>query len=169
MNPAKKNTNSCTWRQKLFEIIFEADTPAGKWFDIVLIISILLSVVIVMLDSVSSVRGKYGQLLYAFEWFFTILFTLEYVLRLLCVGRPVKYAVSFFGIIDLSAILPTYMSLFFFGSRYLSVVRVLRVLRSLRAEKSFVCRSKKNIRIYFRGPDPGCNHRRIDVCNRRAG
>ena len=135
MNPVKQNTNSCTWRQKLFEIIFEADTPAGKWFDIVLIISILLSVVIVMLDSIGSVRGKYGQLLYAFEWFFTILFTLEYVLRLLCVGRPVKYAVSFFGIIDLLAILPTYMSLLFFGSRYLSVVRVLRVLRIFRVLK----------------------------------
>jgi voltage-gated potassium channel len=135
MNPAKKNTNCLTWRKKLFEIIFEADTPAGKWFDIVLIISILLSVVIVMLDSVSSVRAKHGQLLYAVEWFFTVLFTVEYILRLLCVGRPIRYAVSFFGIIDLMAILPTYMSLLFFGSRYLSVVRVLRVLRIFRILK----------------------------------
>ncbi len=135
MNPAKKNANGRTWRQKLFEIIFEADTPAGKWFDIVLIICILLSVVVVMLDSVSSVRAKHGQLLYAVEWFFTILFTMEYVLRLLCVGRPIRYAVSFFGIIDLMAILPTYMSLLFFGSRYLSVVRVLRVLRIFRVLK----------------------------------
>lgn len=135
MNPANKNANGRTWRKKLFEIIFEADTPAGKWFDIVLIISILLSVIIVMLDSVSSVRAEHGQLLYAVEWLFTVLFTLEYVLRLLCVGRPIRYAVSFFGIIDLMAILPTYMSLLFFGSRYLSVVRVLRVLRIFRVLK----------------------------------
>lgn len=135
MSPAKNNTKSAPWRGKLFEVIFEADTPAGKWFDIVLIISILVSVVIVMLDSVGPVRGKYGPILYALEWFFTILFTLEYILRLSCVGRPIKYAVSFFGIIDLLAILPTYMSLLFFGSRYLLVVRVLRVLRIFRVLK----------------------------------
>ena len=135
MDPIKKNSNNNALRQKLFEIIFEADTPAGKWFDIVLIICILLSVVVVMLDSVSSVRAKYGQLLYAVEWFFTVLFTVEYALRLLCVGRPVRYAVSFFGIVDLLAILPTYMSLLFFGSRYLAVVRVLRVLRVFRVLK----------------------------------
>ena len=135
MNPTKKHADNNVWRQKLFEIIFEADTPAGKWFDIVLIICILLSVIIVMLDSVSSVRAKYGQLLYAVEWFFTILFTAEYVLRLLCVGRPIRYAVSFFGIVDLLAILPTYMSLLFFGSRYLAVIRVLRVLRVFRVLK----------------------------------
>jgi voltage-gated potassium channel len=132
MNPTK---NKNAWRQKLFEIIFEADTPAGKWFDIVLIICILLSVIVVMLDSVGSVRAEYGQLLYAIEWFFTVLFTVEYVFRLFCVGRPIRYAVSFFGIIDLMAILPTYMSLLFFGSRYLSVVRILRVLRIFRILK----------------------------------
>jgi voltage-gated potassium channel len=135
VNRAKNNANSQTRRRKLFEIIFEADTPAGKWFDIVLIICILLSVIVVMLDSVSSVRVKYGLLLYAFEWFFTVLFTVEYILRLLCVGRPIRYAVSFFGVVDLMAILPTYMSLLFFGSRYLSVVRVLRVLRIFRILK----------------------------------
>ncbi len=135
MNPTKKNTNNNAWRQKLFEIIFEADTPAGKWFDLILIVCILLSVIVVMLDSVSSVRTKHGQILYAVEWFFTILFTVEYVLRLLCVGRPIRYALSFFGIIDLLAILPTYMSLIFFGSRYLVVVRILRVLRIFRVLK----------------------------------
>ena len=119
----------------MFEIIFEAETPAGKWFDIVLIISILLSVVIVMLDSVNSIRSKYGEFLYAAEWFFTILFTVEYIFRLLCIGKPIRYAVSFFGIVDLLAILPTYMSLLFFGSRYLLVVRVLRVLRIFRVLK----------------------------------
>jgi voltage-gated potassium channel len=135
MNAIIKNRSNRTWRDVLFEIIFEADTPAGKWFDIVLIISILLSVVTVMLDSVSSIRAKYGEFLYAAEWFFTLLFTVEYILRLLCVGRPIRYAASFFGIVDLLAILPTYMSLLFFGSRYLLVVRVLRVLRIFRVLK----------------------------------
>jgi voltage-gated potassium channel len=135
MNAIIKNKSSRKWRDILFEIIFEADTPAGKWFDIVLIISILLSVMTVMLDSVSSIRAKYGEFLYAAEWFFTILFTVEYIFRLLCIGKPIRYAVSFFGIVDLLAILPTYMSLLFFGSRYLLVVRVLRVLRIFRVLK----------------------------------
>jgi len=135
MNAIIKNKSNREWREILFEVIFEADTPAGKWFDIVLIISILLSVMTVMLDSVSSIRAKYGEFLYAAEWFFTILFTVEYIFRLLCIGRPIRYAVSFFGIVDLLAILPTYMSLIFFGSRYLLVVRVLRVLRIFRVLK----------------------------------
>jgi voltage-gated potassium channel len=135
MNKIIKNKSNRKWRDILFEIIFEADTPAGKWFDIVLIISILLSVMTVMLDSVSSIRAKYGDFLYAAEWFFTILFTVEYIFRLLCIGKPIRYAVSFFGIVDLLAILPTYMSLLFFGSRYLLVVRLLRVLRIFRVLK----------------------------------
>ena len=135
MDSIKKNINLRSWRKKSFEVIFEADTPAGKWFDILLIICILLSVMVVMLDSVSSIGTKYGRLLYALEWFFTILFTVEYILRLICVGRPIRYAVSFFGVVDLLAILPTYMSLIFFGSRYLAVVRVLRVLRIFRVLK----------------------------------
>ncbi|MBW2331201.1 MAG: ion transporter [Deltaproteobacteria bacterium] len=135
MNAIIKNKSNRRWRDILFEIIFEADTPAGKWFDIVLIISILLSVMTVMLDSVSSIRAKYGEFLYAAEWFFTILFTVEYIFRLLCIGKPIRYAVSFFGIVDLLAILPTYMSLLFFGSRYLLVVRILRVLRIFRVLK----------------------------------
>ena len=135
MDATIKNKSNRRWRDIMFEIIFEADTPAGKWFDIVLIICILLSVLTVMLDSVGSVREKYGDLLYNVEWFFTILFTVEYIFRLVCIGRPIRYAVSFYGIIDAMAILPTYMSLLFFGSRYLSVVRVLRVLRIFRVLK----------------------------------
>jgi len=135
MNAFIKNKSDRRWRDVLFEIIFEADTPAGKWFDIVLIISILLSVITIMLDSVSSIRAKHGELLYAVEWFFTILFTVEYIFRLLCVRKPIRYAVSFFGIVDLLAILPTYLSLLFFGSRFLPVVRVLRVLRIFRVLK----------------------------------
>jgi voltage-gated potassium channel len=135
MNANTKAESRRPWRDILFEIIFEADTPAGKWFDIVLIICIVLSVVTVMLDSVSSIRAKYGAFLYAAEWFFTILFTAEYILRLVCVGKPIRYARSFFGVVDLLGILPTYVSLLFFGSRYLSVVRVLRVLRIFRVLK----------------------------------
>jgi voltage-gated potassium channel len=135
MNAIIRNKSSRRWRTILFEVIFEADTPAGKWFDIVLIICILLSVITVMLDSVSSIRAKHGNLLYAFEWFFTILFTVEYILRLICIGKPIRYAFSFFGIVDLLAIFPTYLSLFFFGSRYLTVVRILRVLRIFRVLK----------------------------------
>ena len=135
MDATTKNRSDRGWRDIFFEIIFEADTPAGKWFDIVLIVCILLSVAAVMLDSVGSVRAEYGGLLYAVEWFFTILFTVEYILRLVCVGRPIRYAVSFFGIVDLLAILPTYMSLVLFSSRHLSVVRILRVLRIFRVLK----------------------------------
>jgi len=120
------------WRDVLFEVIFEADTAAGKWFDIILILCIVLSVAVVMLDSVGSVNAEYGRLLKAAEWFFTILFTIEYILRLVCVRVAVRYAVSFFGIVDLLAILPTYISLLVRAGRYLAVVRVVRVLRVLR-------------------------------------
>ena len=135
MKTTSSNQPDRSWRQVLFEVIFEANTPAGKWFDIVLIVCILLSVTTVMLDSVAGVRADYGGLVNGAEWFFTILFSIEYVLRLLCIGRPVRYAVSFFGVVDLVAILPTYLSLLFFGSSYLLVVRVLRVLRLFRVLK----------------------------------
>ena len=135
MEPNAGDKTKRGWREILFEIIFEAETPAGKWFDIVLIICISISVLAVMLDSVSSVREKYGQFLYAIEWFFTILFTIEYILRLVCVRKPIRYAASFFGIVDLLAILPTYTSLLFFASRHLAVIRVLRVLRIFRVLK----------------------------------
>ena len=92
MNEQTNNTPNQSWRQILFEVIFEANTPAGKWFDIVLIACILLSVTTVMLDSVAGVRAEHSSLLYAAEWFFTILFTIEYILRLLCIGRPARYA-----------------------------------------------------------------------------
>lgn len=123
------------WRIKLHEIIFEADTPAGRAFDIALIVSILLSVLAVMLDSIAPVRENYGTILIIIEWIFTLLFTIEYILRLLCIGRPLKYATSFFGAIDLLSILPTYLSLLLPGSRYLLVVRILRVLRIFRILK----------------------------------
>ena len=125
------------WRARLHQIIYEADTPAGKLFDAVLMSAILLSVLCVMLDSVAWISVEYGGALYAAEWFFTILFTIEYALRLMCVARPLKYATSFFGIVDLLAIVPAYIDLFLPGGRYLLIVRVLRVLRIFRTFKLF--------------------------------
>ena len=123
------------WRGSLQEIIFESDTPAGKAFDVALIVVIVLSVGAVMLESVMAIRATYGELLYAAEWFFTILFTIEYVLRLLSVGKPLSYATSFFGLVDLGAIIPTYLSLLLPGAQYLLVLRLLRVLRVFRVLK----------------------------------
>ena len=123
------------WRAKAHEIIFEADTPAGKAFDIVLIFTIIVSVVAVMLETVAPVRARYGPILRTTEWVITILFTVEYILRLLCVGQPARYARSFFGIVDLLAILPTYISVIVPGAQALAVVRVLRILRVFRVLK----------------------------------
>jgi voltage-gated potassium channel len=133
MNSDPKNRSQ--WRDTLYTVIFEAETPAGKWFDIILIVSILASVLAVMLDSISSVNAPHGHILVAIEWFFTIIFTIEYILRLICVGRPLLYATSFFGVVDLLAIIPTYISLFIPGSEYLLVVRILRILRIFRVLK----------------------------------
>ena len=123
------------WRLKLHEIIFEADTVAGKGFDLLLIVSILASVVAVMLDSIGDVQMHFGRILLPTEWFFTLLFTVEYVLRLLCVGRPLKYAFSFYGLVDVMAIVPTYISFFIPGTQYLLVIRILRILRIFRILK----------------------------------
>jgi voltage-gated potassium channel len=122
-------------RARLHEIIFEADTRAGRAFDLVLIWLILLSVATVVLESVSRVRAQYGPLLYSLEWLFTFLFTVEYVLRLLSVRRPLRYATSFFGVVDLLAIIPTYLSVLVPGSQYLLVIRILRLLRVFRLLK----------------------------------
>ncbi len=123
------------WQSRLQEIIFEADTRAGKIFDIWLIITITLSVITVMLDSVKQINLVHGQLLTKLEWVFTIIFTVEYILRLISVGRPLRYATSFFGIIDLLAILPTYFSVLFPGSQYFLVIRIIRLLRIFRILK----------------------------------
>ena len=126
---------SSSLRSELYEIIFGHETLKGKIFDVVLIASILISVVAVMLDSVSSISLKFGALLLGLEWFFTGLFTLEYLLRLYSSPKPKGYALSFFGIIDLLAIIPTYLSIFIPGGRFLIIVRVLRVLRIFRILK----------------------------------
>ena len=100
-----------TLRERIHEIIFEADTPLGKAFDVTLMVLIVISVTAVLLDSVEPIRAAYGLELDVIEWFFTIVFTFEYGLRLMSVRKPLKYAVSFFGIVDLLSILPTYLSL----------------------------------------------------------
>jgi voltage-gated potassium channel len=124
-----------TWRHTVREIIFGSDTPLGKLFDMVLIIAIGLSVLAVLLESVTSIREGYGSTLYVIEWGFTLVFTVEYILRLWSLKKPMRYAISFFGIVDLLAILPTYLSLFLPGAQYLLVIRTLRVLRVFRVLK----------------------------------
>jgi len=123
------------FKHQIHEIIFEADSKPGKIFDIVLILCIMASVLVVMLDSVASLQDRYGKLFLLVEWSFTILFTLEYLLRLYCVGKPWKYAFSFFGMVDLLSILPTYLSFFFPGTQYLLVIRTLRTIRIWRILK----------------------------------
>lgn len=131
----EKSPSRARWRTYLYEVIFEADTPMGKGFDVLLIVSILVSVSAVMLDSIDTVQSQYGGLLYGVEWFFTLIFTIEYLLRLLSVGRPLKYALSFYGVVDLLAIIPTYISLILPGSQYFLVIRILRILRIFRILK----------------------------------
>ena len=135
MNSQERRNNGNGWRSTLYTVIFESDTAAGKWFDVILIINIVLSVIAVMLDSVHSLNAVHGESLYLIEWFFTILFTIEYVFRLLCIGKPSSYARSFFGVVDLLAVLPTYLSLFIPGSQYLITLRILRILRVFRVLK----------------------------------
>ena len=123
------------WRHRLHEVVFEADTSGGKAFDLMLIVCITLSIIVVMLDSIQTFHEQYGSLLYVVEWLFTLLFTVEYALRLLCVGRPLRYVFSFYGIVDFLSIIPTYLSIFVPGTQYLLVIRSLRVLRIFRIFK----------------------------------
>ncbi len=125
------------WRRKLYIIIFETDTPLGKKFDVLLLWAILLSVLGVLLGSDPDIRSVYGGTIDLFEISFTFLFTLEYILRLAVVKKPHKYALSFFGLIDLMAILPTYISFIVGGSTYLVVIRAIRLLRVFRVLKLF--------------------------------
>jgi voltage-gated potassium channel len=123
------------WRHRLHEIIFESDTPEGKAFDLALLAAIVLSVAAVCLESVPSFRARHGDWLRAAEWMFTVLFTVEYTARLVAVRAPLKYARSFFGVVDLLAVLPTYLSFFIPGTQSLLVVRILRLLRVFRILK----------------------------------
>lgn len=131
----EKDPEWAPWRQKLHEIIFEHYTFWGKEFDVLLLWAILLSIIAVMLESVEAIRLRHGALLRTVEWGFTIAFTLEYIARILSVKKPMYYITSFYGIVDLLAILPTYLSVFLAGGQYLMVIRTIRLLRIFRILK----------------------------------
>ncbi len=123
------------WRERINEIIFGSETKMGKAFDVILIVSIICSVMVVMLGSVKTIQLKYYEIFFYLEWFFTLLFTLEYCLRLISVQRPILYVFSFYGIVDFLSIIPTYLSLFIPTIKYMLVIRILRLLRIFRVLK----------------------------------
>ena len=123
------------WQKAWHEVIFEADTPAGHWFDVALMATILVSIAAVMLESVEAIQPRWGSTLAAIEWVITLLFSLEFLARLACVARPTRYALSFFGLVDLVSILPSYLALFFTGAHTLATIRTLRLLRVFRVLK----------------------------------
>jgi voltage-gated potassium channel len=124
--------NNDSLKERLHEIIFESDTKAGRLFDLTLLGLISLSVIVVMLETVPALHDRYFKWFYAAEWFFTVIFTVEFLLRLYAVNAPMKYVTSTFGLIDLISILPTYLSLFVTGAQTLLVVRILRLIRVFR-------------------------------------
>ncbi len=134
-----------TLRERIGEVIFETHTPAARAFDVALLVAITASVVLVMLESVASIRAQYTTLLRQLEWGFTILFTLEYAMRIWSARKPLGYVRSFYGVIDLLAIVPTYLSVFLVGSQYLLVVRALRLLRVFRVFKAVRYLGEANI------------------------
>lgn len=123
------------WKNKVHEIIYEADTPLGKWFDIILIILIFVSVITIMLESVKSIDAVHHDLLFALEWVITIFFTIEYIARIISIKKPFKYIFSFYGIIDLLSTIPLYISYIFVGSQVLLAIRAFRLLRVFRILK----------------------------------
>jgi len=124
-----------SWQHKLYVIIFGADTFWGKTFDVILLVAILLSVIAVMLESVSDIKLAYGDELYIIEWFFTIVFSIEYIARIIVAKNRWKYITSLFGIIDLLSIIPTFISVFYVGAQSLSIIRSIRLLRVFRILK----------------------------------
>ena len=128
-------TDKYEWRRKLHEVIFESNTKEGKFFDVLLLISIVISILVVMMDSVAEFHQNYKSTFFVLEWIFTSLFTIEYLLRIISLKRPVLYIFSFFGLIDLLAIIPMYLSLLLLGGQSLLVLRALRLLRIFRIFK----------------------------------
>ena len=123
------------WKEKVHEVIYEADTPAGKLFDVILLLVILLSILLVMLESIESIGTKYAYILNVAEWVITILFSIEYIARIISVEKPKTYVFSFYGIIDLLSTIPKYISLFVLGTHSLVALRALRLLRVFRILK----------------------------------
>lgn len=131
-----KNSNKqSNWRERLHELIYEADTREGKLFDIVILIAIIVSIAVVMLESVNEVAATYSKQLDGIEWGITILFSAEYILRVISIKKPSKYIFSFYGIIDFLSTIPKYLSLFFVGTHHLVALRALRLLRVFRILK----------------------------------
>ena len=131
----KEHKPQSGWRFKLHEIIYGTHTPAGKLFDIVLLIVIVYSVIIVMLESVPRIDREYHEFLNISEWIVTILFTIEYIVRIVCIKKPSKYIFSFFGVVDFLSTIPKYLSFFVVGSQYITAFRALRLLRVFRILK----------------------------------
>jgi voltage-gated potassium channel len=123
------------WKHRLYSIIFESETREGKIFDVALLILIGVSIIVVMLETVDSIFAAHGDLMRSLEWACTVLFTLEYAARLLCVRRPLRYVWSFYGIVDLFAFLPSYINLLLPTAKFLTMVRALRLLRIFRILK----------------------------------
>ena len=150
-----KDINPKAFRRKIHEVIFEADTKTGKFFDILLLIVILISVVSVILESVDSINKKYHNIILACEWTITILFTIEYFLRIYSINKPLKYIFSFMGIIDLLAIIPTYLIFVFPAAHSLSVIRSIRLIRVFRVFKlSHYLRGAHTMQIALRSSRP---------------
>lgn len=134
--PESETDRILTMREKIYLVIFGTETPMGRLFDEILLVAILVSVLVVVLNSVTSLSNAYGQWFYSLEWFFTVVFTLEYGLRLYCSPNPLRYARSFFGVVDFVSIIPTYIAFFLFpDAEYLLIIRLLRILRVFRVLK----------------------------------
>jgi len=131
----KNNKPYPAWKSKLHEVIYEADTPMGKLFDIILLLAIVMSIVLVMLESIYHINLKYREEFYITEWVITSFFTVEYILRIISIKKPAKYIFSFYGIIDLLSTLPSYLAFFFGGYNMLFAIRALRLLRVFRILK----------------------------------
>ncbi|AQS35671.1 Ion transport protein [Shewanella psychrophila] len=145
MYQEKSSDNGGSMRHQLRRIIFGTDTKLGRYFDIGLMVCIILSVALVFLDTVASIHEQYGEIISILEWGFTFIFTLEYVLRLYCSAHPVRYARSFYGVVDLLSVMPSYLALFFPGASFTLVIRILRLFRIFRVFKLLRYLSEGNV------------------------
>jgi voltage-gated potassium channel len=138
------NSDNKNWRLKLHEVIYESNTKSGKIFDIILLFAIFTSIMLIMIDSVQAIHHKYGLVISVLEWIFTILFTIEYILRIISIKKPVYFVFSLLGIIDLIALIPSYLSIFIPGAQALLAFRALRLLRVFRIFKLYEFLSEIN-------------------------
>ena len=142
---ATDKASESPFKLKLRRIIFGTDTPAGRYFDLGLMLCIVISVTLVFLDTEARVHEKYGDIIVMLEWGFTVIFTIEYLLRLYCSAKPLSYAKSFYGVVDLLSVLPTYLALLFPGANFTMVIRILRLFRIFRVLKLLRYLSEGNL------------------------